>query len=123
MHLGAMWAQPDLCGCTGVAWDVALALVPGHSSEQLAWQEQLEPVSSGLPGLQVQQMWAAGIVQVGVMQVVLLRSGVLSEHVVWQLCTTWDSVGCFDTACCERCLCMQQYVEPLLVHTVTAVLW
>ena len=24
------------------------ALVPGHSSEQLAWQEQLEPVSSGL---------------------------------------------------------------------------
>ena len=22
-HLGAMWAWPDLCGCTGVAWDVA----------------------------------------------------------------------------------------------------
>ena len=34
-------------------------LVPGHSSEQLAWQEQLEPVSSGVPVLQVQQMWAA----------------------------------------------------------------
>ena len=32
------------------------ALVLGHSSEQLAWPEQLEPVSSGLPVLQVQQM-------------------------------------------------------------------
>ena len=49
-------------------------LVPGHSSEQLAWQGQLEPVSSGLPVLQVQQKWAACVVQVGVMQVVLLRS-------------------------------------------------
>ena len=47
-------------------------LVRGHSSEQLVWQEQLEPVSSGLPVLQVQQMWAACMVQV--MQVVPLRS-------------------------------------------------
>ena len=62
------------------------ALVLGHSSEQLVWQEQLGPVSSGLPVLQVQQMWAACMVLVGVMQVVLLRSGVLSEPVVWQLC-------------------------------------
>ena len=50
-------------------------LVLGHSLEQLAWQEQLEPVSSGLPVLQVQQMWDACMVQVGVMQVVPLRSG------------------------------------------------
>ena len=49
-------------------------LVLGHSSEQLAGQEQLEPVSSGLPVLQVQQVWAACMVEVGVMQVVLLRS-------------------------------------------------
>ena len=49
-------------------------LVPGHSFEQLAWQGQLEPVSSELPVLQVQQMWAACMVQVQVMQVVLLRS-------------------------------------------------
>ena len=21
-HLGVMWAQLDLCGCTGVVWDV-----------------------------------------------------------------------------------------------------
>ena len=41
------------------------ALELGHSSEQLAWQEQLDPVSSGLLVLQVQQMWAAGVVHVG----------------------------------------------------------
>ena len=62
------------------------ALVPGHSFEQLAWQEQLEPGSSGLLVLQVQQMWAAYVVQVGAMQVVLLRSGVLLEPAVWQFC-------------------------------------
>ena len=50
-------------------------LVSGHSSEQLAWHRQLEPVSSGLLVLRVQQMWAACVVQVGVMQVVMLRSG------------------------------------------------
>ena len=52
-HLGAMQAWLDLCGCTGVAWDVT-DISAGHSSEELAWQEQLEPVSSGLPVLQVQ---------------------------------------------------------------------
>ena len=62
------------------------ALVLGHSSEQLAWKEQLKPVSSGLPVLQVQQMWATCMVQVGVMQVVPLRSSVLLEPVVWQWC-------------------------------------
>ena len=62
------------------------ALVSGHSTDQLVWQEQLEPVSSGLPVLQVQQVLAACMVQVEVMQVVLLKSGVLSEPAVWQLC-------------------------------------
>ena len=66
------------------------ASVPGHSSEQLAWQEQLGPVSSWLLVLQVQQMWAACMVQVEVMQVVPLRSGVLSEPAVWQLCHLWQ---------------------------------
>ena len=61
------------------------ALVLEHSCEQLVWQEQLEPVSSGLLVLQVQQMWAACVVQVGVMQDVLLRSSVLLEPAVWQL--------------------------------------
>ena len=41
------------------------ALLPGYSFEQLAWQEQLELVSSGLLVVQVQQMWAACMVQVG----------------------------------------------------------
>ena len=62
------------------------ALVLGHSSEQLAWQEQLRPVSSGLPVVQVQQVWAACMVQVGVMQVVPLRRRVSTEPAVWQLC-------------------------------------
>ena len=62
------------------------ALVPGHSSKQLVWQEQLEHVSSGLLVLQLQQIWAACVVQVGVMQVVLLRSSVLSEPALWQWC-------------------------------------
>ena len=50
-------------------------LVLGHSSGQLAWQGQLDPVSSELPVLQVQQMWAACMVQVQGMQVMPLRSG------------------------------------------------
>ena len=33
--------------------EMSQALVPGHSFEQLAWQEQLEPGSSGLLVLQV----------------------------------------------------------------------
>ena len=49
------------------------ALAPGHSFEQLVWQEWLEPDSSGLPVLQV---WAACAVQVGLVQVVPLRSSV-----------------------------------------------
>ena len=57
---------------TQVWHGMSQALVLGHSSEQLVWQEQLGPVSSGLPVLQVQQMWAACMVQLGVMQVVLL---------------------------------------------------
>ena len=33
--------------------EMSQMLVPGDSFEQLVWQEQLEPVSSGLPVLQV----------------------------------------------------------------------
>ena len=51
-------------------------LALGHSFEQLVWQEWLDPDSSGLPVLQVQQVWAACTVQVGAVQVVPLRSGV-----------------------------------------------
>ena len=61
------------------------ALALGYSFEQLVWWEQVEPGSSALPVWQVQQVWAACAVQVGAMQVVLLRSSVLSEPAVWQL--------------------------------------
>ena len=52
------------------------ALVLGYSFEQLVWEEQMEPDSSGLPVLQVQWMWAACAAQVVAVQVVPLRSGV-----------------------------------------------
>ena len=52
------------------------ALAQGHSFEQLAWWEQLEPGSSELLVLQMQWVWAACAVQMGAMQVVVLRSGV-----------------------------------------------
>ena len=61
---------------TQVWHGMSQALVLGHSFEQLVWQEQLEPDSSGLPVLQVQGMWAACTVQVVAVQVVPLRSGV-----------------------------------------------
>ena len=37
------------------------AFVPGHSFEQLVWQEQLEPGLSGLWVLEVQWVWAAWV--------------------------------------------------------------
>ena len=61
-------------------------LVPGHSSEQLAWQGQLGLGLSGMPVLQVQQVWAAYAVQVVAVQVVPLKSGVWLEPAVWWLC-------------------------------------
>ena len=76
----------QIFGAAHVWHGMLQALVLGHSSEQLVWQGQLEPVSSGLPVLQVQKMWAACVVQVGAMQVVLLRSSVWLEPAVWQLC-------------------------------------
>ena len=72
---------------TAQVWhEMSQTLVLGHSFEQLAWQEWLEPVSSGLPVLQVQWVWAAYTVQVVAVQVVPLRSSVWLEPVVWQLC-------------------------------------
>ena len=90
-----MQAWLGLHGCTGVAWDVT-GIGTGHSFEKWAWQEQLEPGSSGLPVLQAQWMWAACAVQVGAVQVVPLRSSVLLEPAVWQG-APWDSVDHFDT--------------------------
>ena len=84
-HLGAMWAWLDLCGCTGVAWDVA-----GIGARAFFWTAGM----AGTAGAWF--IWVAGVagaVDVGcmcsageAMQVVLLRSGVLSEPTVWKLC-------------------------------------
>ena len=86
--------------------EMSQTLVPGHSSGQL------EPVAFGLPVLQVQDMWAACMVQVGVMQVVPLRSRACSVAVV-----PLGTVSAALTLHSQRCLHVQQYVEPLLVHT------
>ena len=91
-----MWAWPDFMAAQ-VSHGMSQVLVLGHSFEQLVWQEQLESGSPGLLVLQVQWVWAACIVQVGVVQVVPLRSSVESEPAVWQLCHL-RSVNCFDTA-------------------------
>ena len=53
--------------------EMSQTLLLGHSFEQLAWQEQLGPGSSGLLVLQVQQVWAVYAAQVGAMQAVPLR--------------------------------------------------
>ena len=55
------------------------------------------------------------MVQVQVMQVVLLRSGILLESSV--VVVPLGTVSAALTLHSQRCLCMQQYVEPLLVHT------
>ena len=74
------------------------------------------PISSGLPVVQVQEMWAACMVQVGVMQVVPLRSGVLSEPCSVAVVPLGTVLAAL-TLHSWRCLHVWQYVEPLLVHT------
>ena len=71
---------------TQVWHEMSQMLVLGHSFEQLEWQEQLGPGSSGLLVLQVQQVWDAYAVQAVAVQVVPLRSSVWLEPAVWQLC-------------------------------------
>ena len=92
------------------------ALVLRHSSEQLAWQEQLEPVSSGLLVLQVQQMWVcmcgAGGGDAGCAAKKQCLVGACGVAVV-----PLGTVLAALTLHSQRCLHMWQYVEPLLVHT------
>ena len=84
-HLGAMQAKLDLCGCTGVAWDVtdiiarAFFQTAGVAGTARAWLVWVASVT-GAAG--------AGCIhlKVGVVQVVLLRSVVKLEPAVWQLC-------------------------------------
>ena len=80
------WGHGQIFVAAQVWHGMSQALALGHSFEQLVWWEQLGPGLSGLPVLQVQQVWAACAVQVGAVQVVPLRSSVESEPTVWQLC-------------------------------------
>ena len=91
-------------------------LVPGHSSEQLAWWGQLEPVSSGLPVLQVQQMWAVHVVQVGGDAGCAAKKQWL-DRACSVAVVPLGTVSAALTLHSWRCLHMWQYVEPLLVHT------
>ena len=92
----------QIFGAAQVWHGMSQTLVPGHSSEQLAWQEQLGPVSSGLLVLQVQQMWAKKWCLVGTCGVEVVPLGTVLAALTLH---SW------------RCLHMWQYVEPLLVHT------
>ena len=67
-HLGAMQAQ-QIFVAVQVWYGMSQTLELGHSFEQLAWQGQLGLGLSGLPVLQVQQVWDAYAMQVGVVQV------------------------------------------------------
>ena len=92
------------------------ALVLGHSFAQLAWQEQLEPVSSGLLVMQMQQdvgcMHGAGGGEAGCPAEKQCLVGACGVAVV-----PLGTVLAALTLHSQRCLCMQWYVEPLLVCT------
>ena len=114
-HLGAMQAQPELCGCTGVTWDVtgigtgAFLWTAGVAGTVGAWFVWVASVAGavgvgcrcyaggGSAGCATEKQYLVGACSVGV---VLLG-------------TVWTAL----TLHSQRCLNMQQYVEPLLVHT------
>ena len=91
-------------------------LVLGHSSELLAWWGQLEPVSSGLPLLQVQEMWAAWCGAGGSDAVCAAKKWWL-DRACSVAVVPLGTVSAALTLHSWRCLHMQWYVEPLLMHT------
>ena len=117
-HLGAMQAWPDLHEPAQLWHWMLQALVVGHSFEQLVWQ--------GTAGAWF--IWDAGVVGAagcglhalcrwGWCRLCWLRSVVKLEPAVWQLCNLGQCQHCFDIACSQRCLCVWQYMESLLVPT------
>ena len=95
--------------------EMSQAFVLGHSFEQLAWQEQVGPASSGLQVLQMQQVWAASCAGHG-------NAGCATEKqcLVRACGVAVGPLGTVSTSLTlhsQRCLHVQQYVEPLLVHT------
>ena len=108
-----MWAWPDLCGCTGVAWDVTdfgigalfwTAGVAGTAGACFIWGASVAGAAdvgcmcgAGDAGCAAKKWWlnrACGVAVVPLGTV----SAALTLH-------SW------------RCLHVRQYVEPLLVHT------
>ena len=92
------------------------ALVLGHSFEQVVWQEQLEPlfiwVASVAGAVDVGCMCCAGCGSAGcaAQKQCLVR---ICGVAVVPLGTVLTTLALHS----QRCLCMQQYVEPLLVCT------
>ena len=109
-HLGAMWAQPDHQGCTGVAWDVtdigagAFFSTAGVAVTAGAWLVWVASVTgaAGIGCICCAGCTAKKHCQVGTCGVAVVPLGTVSTAL---------------TLHSQRCLHMQWYVEPLLVHT------
>ena len=108
-----MWAWPDLCGCTGVAWDVT-----DFSTGALFWM-------AGMAGTDgacfIWDASVAGAADVGCMHGAG-DAGCAAKK--WWLNRASSvagvplgTVSAALTLHSRRCLHMRQYVEPLLVHT------
>ena len=110
-----MWAWPDLCGCTGVAWDVtgigagAFFGKDGMAGTAGAWFIWFAGVAGAV---NVGCMHGAGGGNAGCAAEKWCLIGACSVAVV-----PLGRVSTVLTLHSQRCLCMQQYVEPLLVHT------
>ena len=108
-----MWAQPDLCGCTGVAWDVTdfgagaffwTAGMAGTAGACFIWVASVAGAGdvgcmhgAGDAGCATKKQWLDRACSVAVVPLGTV-SAALTLH-------------------SRRCLSMRQYVEPLLVHT------
>ena len=108
-----MWAQPDLRGCTGVAWDVTdfdagaffwTAGVAGTAGACFIW------VASVAGATDVGCMHGAGVGDAGCST---KKRGLACSVAGVPLGTVLSAL----TLCSRRCLHVRRYVEPLLVRT------
>ena len=110
-----MWAWPDLHGCTGVAWDVtdfgagAFFRTAGMAGTAGAC---FVCVASGAGAADGGCMHGAGVGDAGCAAEKWWLDRACSVAVV-----PLGTVSAALTLHSQRCLCMWQYVEPLLVHT------
>ena len=110
-----MWAWPDICGCTGVAWDVT-----GIGARAFFWTAGM----AGTAGACF--IWVAGVA--GAVDVGCIHGaggnnagGATKKQCLVRACgvavVPLETVLAALTLHSQRCLHAQQYVEPLLVHT------